>query len=171
MNLENLLNNDNNKLLFLKAIMLGITYGSSDKKNYYIENIENEIKKINNKINVNNINNVNNNSFNNINSQKIEQKIIFLENQKKNILKFINQLSSNNYGFNYSRINILKSNLELINNEIDKNKLLIKKQNQNKNKNKNNNQNINQNNPINNKKENLVGELEKTLSNLSNLFI
>lgn len=167
MNLENLLNNDSNKLLFLKAIMLGITYGSSDKKNYYIENIENEIKKINNKINKNDVININN-----INSQKIEQKIIFLENQKKNIFKIITQLSSNNYGFNYSRINILKSNLDLINNEIEKNKLLIKKQNQNQTKNnkkENNNQNNNQ--PINNKKENLVGELEKTLSNLSNLFI
>jgi len=60
MNLENLLNNDSNKLLFLKAIMLGITYGSSDKKNYYIENIENEIKKINNKINKNDVVNINN---------------------------------------------------------------------------------------------------------------
>ena len=84
MNLENLLNNDSNKLLFLKAIMLGITYGSSDKKNYYIENIENEIKKINNKINKNDVININN-----INSQKIEQKIIFLENQKKIYLKLL----------------------------------------------------------------------------------
>jgi hypothetical protein len=128
MNLENVLNNDDNKLIFLKAIMLGITYGSSDKKNYYKENIESEIKKIVDKMN--NIDNkINNNlsSQKNILLQKTEQKILFLENQRKSILSLINQLSSNNYGFNYSRINLLKTNLTLLNVEIEKNKLIIKK--------------------------------------------
>ena len=128
MNLENVLNNDHNKLIFLKAIMLGITYGSSDKKNYYIENIENEIKKIVDKMN--NVNNKIDNTLSsqkNILTQKTEQKILFLENKKISILSLINQLSSNNYGFNYSRINLLKTNLTLLNAEIEKNKLIIKK--------------------------------------------
>jgi hypothetical protein len=190
MNLENVLNNDPNKLIFLKAIMLGITYGSSDKKNYYIENIENEIKKIVDKMN--NINNKIDNTLSsqkNILIQKTEQKILFLENQKKSILSLINQLSSNNYGSNYSRINLLKTNLTLLNVEIEKNKLIIKKI-----KEENNSQidekkikpiskNINKTNITQNKlhnifqknrsenKENLVGELEKTLGSLSNMII
>ena len=84
MNLESVLNNDHDKLIFLKAIMLGISYGSSDKKNYYIENIENEIKKIVDKMN--NVNNKRDNNLSfekNILLQKTEQKILFLENQKK----------------------------------------------------------------------------------------
>lgn len=194
MNLENVLNNDPNKLIFLKAIMLGITYGSSDKKNYYIENIENEIKKI-----VDKMNNVNNKIDNTLSSQKniliqkTEQKILFLENQKKSILSLINQLSSNNYGFNYSRINLLKTNLTLLNVEIEKNKLIIKKIKEENNsqidekKIKSVSKNINKTNIMKNKlhniqnnifqknrsenKENLVGELEKTLGSLSNMII
>jgi len=185
MNLENVLDNDHNKLIFLKAIMLGITYGSSDKKNYYIENIESEIKKIVDKMNkvdvkVNNIV-----PEKNILTQKTEQKIFFLENQKKSILSLINQLSSNNYGFNYSRINLLICNLTLLNAEIEKNKLIIKKNKEEddakqssqkkikpslKNTKKINSvQPIVQNRPQN--KENLVGELEKTLGSLSNMII
>jgi hypothetical protein len=193
MNLENVLNNDHNKLIFLKAIMLGITYGSSDKKNYYIENIENEIKKI-----VDKMNNVNNKTDNTLSSQKniliqkTEQKILFLENKKISILSLINQLSSNNYGFNYSRINLLKTNLTLLNAEIEKNKLIIKKYkeendniiDQKKIKPISNNikktniqqkslqniqQSIQKNRPQN--KENLVNELEKTLGSLSSMII
>ena len=193
MNLENVLNNDHNKLIFLKAIMLGITYGSSDKKNYYIENIESEIKKIVDKMNkvdvkVNNIV-----PEKNILTQKTEQKILFLENQKKSILSLINQLSSNNYGFNYSRINLLKTNLTLLNTEIEKNKLIIKKykeENSNiidqkkikpisnnikkTNIQQNSLHNIQQNRvqkKTNQNKENLVGELEKTLGSLSSMII
>jgi hypothetical protein len=180
MNLENVLNNDDNKLIFLKAIMLGINYGSSDKKNYYRENIESEIKKIVDKMNNAN-NKINNNlsSQKNILKQKTEQKILFLENQRKSILSLINQLSSNNYGFNYSRINLLKTNLTLLNVEIEKNRLIINKE-----------ENISQNaekkiKPISKNikalqstvqkthqnKENLIGELEKTLGSLSNMII
>jgi hypothetical protein len=185
MNLENVLNNDQNKLIFLKAIMLGISYGSSDKKNYYIENIENEIKKIVDKMN--NVNNKRDNNLSfekNILTQKTEQKILFLENQKKSMLSLINQLSSNNYGFNYSRINLLKTNLTLLNIEIEKNKLIIKKikeentsqLNEKKIKpvSKNIKQNTLQNTLQKNRlqsKENLVGELEKTLGSLSNMII
>lgn len=199
MDLENVLNSDHNKLIFLKAIMLGISYGSSDKKNYYIENIENEIKKITDKINnVNNKVNNNNISQKNILLQKTEQKILFLENKKASLLTLMNQLTSNNYGFNYSRINLLRTNLGLLNNEIEKNKLLLKKNQEdnsekiikeyNKIVHKNtenikenlknlkkqnileNNQKNNTNNNIKNK-ENLVNELEKTLGNLSSMII
>lgn len=186
MNLENVLNNDHNKLIFLKAIMLGITYGSSDKKNYYIDNIENEIKKI-----VDKMNNVNNKIDNTLSSQKniliqkTEQKILFLENKKISILSLINQLSSNNYGFNYSRINLLKTNLTLLNAEIEKNKLIIKKYKEEEvnqidqkkikpiysNIKKTNIQqnSLQKNRPQN--KENLVSELEKTLGSLSSMII
>ena len=185
MNLENVLNNDHNKLIFLKAIMLGINYGSSDKKNYYIENIESEIKKIVNKMN--NVNNKIDNTLSsekNILTQKTEQKILFLENKKISILSLINQLSSNNYGFNYSRINLLKTNLTLLNAEIEKNKLIIKKIKEENNSqidkknikpvSKNMKQNTLQNTLQKNRlqsKENLVGELEKTLGSLSNMII
>ncbi len=173
MNLENVLNNDENKLIFLKAIMLGISYGSSDKKNYYIENIENEIKKI-----VDKINNVNNKINNNISYeknnllQKTEQKILFLENKRASLLALMNQLTSNNYGFNYSRITLLRTNLALLNAEIEKNKLIIKKNKEeySEKKIKPIIKNIKKNNNVQNK-ENLVGELEKTLGNLSNLII
>ena len=184
MNLENVLNNDHNKLIFLKAIMLGITYGSSDKKNYYIENIESEIKKIVDKMNRVDIKSNNITSEKNILTQKTEQKILFLENQRKSILSLINQLSSNNYGFNYSRINLLKTNLTLLNAEIEKNKLIIKKNKEentsqlNEKKIKPVSKNIKQNTLQNTlqknrlqSKENLVGELEKTLGSLSNMII
>lgn len=184
MNLENVLNNDHNKLIFLKAIMLGITYGSSDKKNYYIENIESEIKKIVDKMNrvdikVNNII-----PEKSILTQKTEQKILFLENQKRSILSLINQLSSNNYGFNYSRINLLKTNLTLLNAEIEKNKLIIKKNKEEDDKQisqkkikpilKNTKKTNSLQNSLPNRqqnKESLVGELEKTLGSLSSMII
>ena len=181
MNLENVLNNDHNKLIFLKAIMLGINYGSSDKKNYYIENIESEIKKIVNKMN--NVNNKIDNTLSsekNILTQKTEQKILFLENKKISILSLINQLSSNNYGFNYSRINLLKTNLTLLNAEIEKNKLIIKKNKEeyvnqiDQKKIKPISNNIKKTNSFQSRphnKENLVGELEKTLGSLSNMII
>ena len=49
MNVENILNNDDYKLFFLKAILLGINYGKSSNVNYYIDNIEKEVNKINDK--------------------------------------------------------------------------------------------------------------------------
>jgi hypothetical protein len=201
MSISDLINNNNNyKLFFLQSVLLGIIYGKSNKNNYYKDNIEKEIKKIINEINIsrdssnkndnniqaNQINNesekLNENSNNeNSNNEKINNQIEKLENQKKYILSLIQKLSSNNYGYNYSRINILKNNIIYINKEIEKNKLLLKNQmnqnqmNQNQmNRNQMNRKQINRkqmNENIVSTPKNLVGELEKTLGNLSNLFI
>lgn len=186
MNIENILNNDEYKIFFLKAIILGINYGKSDNVNYYKENIEKEIEKINQKnkeINIIPKNEVNT-SINT--SSKYENNIINLENQKTYTLSMIQQLSMNNYSYNYSRINILKNNLLLINQEIEKNRFVLKQKNNETKKNittlKNNfvKPTIIQNNTISNvknvspkknKEENLVGELEKTLGNLSKLLV
>ena len=47
--MNNILNNDENKEIFLKAIILGINYGKSMNANYYLENIEKELLKLNEK--------------------------------------------------------------------------------------------------------------------------
>jgi hypothetical protein len=203
MNIENILNNDEYKIFFLKAIILGINYGKSDNVNYYKENIEKEIEKINLKnkeINITpkyEVNTLPNTSANTLanTSAKYENNIINLENQKTHTLSMIQQLSMNNYSYNYSRINILKNNLLLINQEIEKNRYILKQKNNETKKNittlKNNFvkptiiqnntisnvkniSSINHINPIKNKiekEENLVGELEKTLGNLSKLLV
>ena len=197
MNLDNILDNDQNKLIFLKAIMLGINYGKSDKINYYIDNIEKEINKITNKkVEEKILYRENKNIIlekNNIND-KYEKNILFLENQKKYILSLIQKLSLTHYGYNYSRINLLKNNLILINNEIEKKKILIKKNNDDKklkekqsinNRDNNNiflnnilrkNENYQNNENIYfkrypEKKDNLINELEQTLGGLSALLI
>lgn len=141
MNLENILNNNQNKLFFLKAILLGINYGKSKNYQEYIAIIEKEIKKINEKKELKNM-------------DKIENRLILLDNQKKYIISLIKQLGSQNYRFNYSKINLLRNNLIILEKEIEKNKLILKK-------------NEDENLP----KENLVGELEKTLGSLSNMLI
>lgn len=193
MNIENILNNDDYKLIFLKAILLGINYGKSNNINYYINNIEEEINKINDKkINNNDKKSNNNIKIKNNLIEKNENTLIQLENQKNYIISLIQKLSLNNYGYNYSRINLLKNNLNLINIEIEKNKLILKKnkailENQEKNKAILENQLLLKNKAIlenqvllknqernfkkNDKKENLVGELEKTLGNLSTMLI
>jgi hypothetical protein len=210
MNLHNILDNDENKLIFLKAIMLGINYGKSDRYEYYIENIEREINKIlNNKIlerkiderkiderkiderkiseRVNKIEEkITEIDSNNTILEKNEKNILLLESQKKYILSLIQKLSLSHYGYNYSRINLLKGNLVYLNNEIEKKRILIKKYNDEKKKNiikdssKNlYNKNIYYNNEnyyakkqvIPEKKENLINELERTLGGLSSLLI
>ena len=192
MSIENILNNNHYKSIFLKAILLGINYGKSNNVNYYINNIEKELSELNEVIkNDNKLNKLNKlNEFNEIkiNSYKVlekyEKNILILDNQKKYTFGLIQNLSANNYAYNYSKINILKNNLIIINNEIEKNKILLKK---NKDiiykklesielQNKKINQNIK---PIKNNNlfketkndKNLVGELEKTLGNLSNFLI
>ena len=121
---ENVLNNDNYKVFFLKSILLGIKYGQSNNHEYYVNNIQQEINRT--------INKKNNVVFekkvpkNNI-IEKTENNLLQLENQKNYTISLINNLSSNNYGYNYSRINLLKNNLLLIGKEIEKNKLIIKK--------------------------------------------
>ena len=47
MSIENILNNNQYKSTFLKAILLGINYGKSNNVNYYINNIEKEILELN----------------------------------------------------------------------------------------------------------------------------
>ena len=160
MNVETLINNDEYKIIFLKAILLGINYGKSNNSDYYMNNIKGEIDKIYNKLNNPEIIKYN------IIIKRNETFIYNLENQKNLILSNIQKLSHSNYSFNHSKINLLKINLHNIQIEIEKLKLNIKKIKELK---ENNNlNNINNMNNMNN--NNLVGELEKTLDNLSNLF-
>ena len=203
MSIENILNNNEYKSIFLKAILLGINYGRSNNVNYYINNIEKEILELNemikNENKLNKLNEIKLNSFKVL--EKYEKNILMLENQKKYTFGMIQSLSANNYAYNYSKINLLKNNLIIINNEIEKNKILLKKNKDIINKklqnidientdihNKENiqyikpTQNIkpiqnikpNKNNTLfkeTNNDKNLVGELEKTLGNLSNFLI
>jgi hypothetical protein len=218
MSIENILNNNEYKSIFLKAILLGINYGKSNNVNYYINNIEKEILELNevikneNKLNkLNKLNEIKLNSFKVL--EKYEKNILILENQKKYTFGLIQTLSVNNYSYNYSKINLLKNNLIIINNEIEKNKILLKKNKDIINKNLQNIdiynidihnidihnidihnkenisksiqyikplQNIKQNTKQSknsvllketNSDKNLIGELEKTLGNLSNFLI
>lgn len=164
MSLEQIINNNENKIIFLKAILLGITYGKKENPDYYKENIEKEIENLNNlyekEKNIKNVQlvnvvkniekeiineDVNNNLINNNNQQNIDKKILYkytntlknLENQKQYTINLIQTLSANHYGYNYSKINLLKTNLQFINNEIEKNKNLFKKDIIQKNINKN----------------------------------
>ena len=178
MSIENILNNDEYKLIFLKAILLGINYGQSNNTEYYKENIQHEILKIHEKKNTINIK-----SKNSV-CDKFENIIAGLEQQKNYTLNIINNLSNNNYGYNYSRINLLRTNLTLINREIIKNKLLLKK---NKDLIEKESKDAKEKELLNSirsnkdskftkdnsskKNENFVGELEKTLGNLSSLLI
>ena len=171
MSIENILNNDEYKLIFLKAILLGINYGQSNNIEYYKENIQHEILKIHDK---KNIIVEKNNLAKNSTTDKFENIITRLDQQKNYTLNLINNLSTNNYGYNYSRINLLRTNLNLINREIAKNKLLLKKNKDLVEKEAKDKELLNsiKSNKVENKKtENLVGELEKTLGNLSSLLI
>jgi hypothetical protein len=189
MNIETLVNNDEYKIIFLKAILLGINYGKSNNAEFYMNNIKGEVDKIYNKLNNPNII-----KYNNI-IKKSESQIINLEYQKSITLSNIQKLSHSHYGFNHSKINLLKITLQNIQIEIERLKFNIKKtkdliDNLNKTDNNNiinnqqNRENSNQlysninnqqnRNIINNQQtrnnSTLVGELEKTLDNLSNLF-
>ena len=46
MKIENLIENNQHKILFLKAILLGIKYGKMENNDYYEQSIINEIQKI-----------------------------------------------------------------------------------------------------------------------------
>ena len=169
-NMENILNNNDYKLIFLKAILLGISYGKSSNVNYYVQCIENEINNINSK----KIKNITPDNF----IEKHEKILSNLENIKNVTLFKINKFSNNHYASNYSKITFLQNNLNIINQEIVKNKLLIKKYKDKNNNKVNIKENISKNNSLNEyinerKKTDqpLVNELEKTLDNLSNLFI
>ena len=111
MSIENILNNEEYKKMFLKAILLGITYGKSNNADYYKESIEKELKKI---VITPSISQPNNYNSSYTEPNKYEQNIEMLEKQKINIINMIKSLSANNYSYNYSKINILKNNLVII---------------------------------------------------------
>ena len=118
MKLENIIENNQHKIIFLKAILLGIKYGKSENNEYYEQSIINEIQKI-----VNNDSKYTDNLVNKIdtkiNKGKIIKNISDLENFRNNIIKNINNLSYNNYNNNYVKINYLRVQLVSINKEID----------------------------------------------------
>lgn len=148
MNLESVIENNEQKIIFLKAIILGINYGKTDNADIYRNNILNEIKKLNEKININKkiLNNSLDNGFRESlltqkseevikvkqssileSTEKYDTNILNLEKQKSYTINLINNLTASNYQYNYSKINLLKSNLINIDKEIEKNKINILK--------------------------------------------
>jgi hypothetical protein len=143
--MESLLNDDENKKMFLKAVILGINYGKSNRANYYLDNLERELSKLDKS----------DKSKQQISVNPINPKIKNLENQRNNIINIIKNLIIQNYAYNYPKIIYLKNAVAMIEKEIIKEKAkeplkdTLRKPS----------------------KENLVDELEKTLGNLSNLFV
>ena len=118
MKIENLIENNQHKILFLKAILLGIKYGRMENNEYYEQSIINEIQKIvkhDEKYTDNLVNKIDTK----INKGKILKNINDLENLRNNIIKNINNLSYNNYNNNYVRINYLRVHLMSLNKELD----------------------------------------------------
>jgi hypothetical protein len=127
MELENIINNKDYKIIFLKAILLGINYGESNNVNYYKEALQKELLKINKKnLDIQNELNSEKEIENNIFIQKYKNILISLEKQKLYTINLIQTLSNTHYGYNYSKINLLKNNLMLIIKEIEKNKIILK---------------------------------------------
>ena len=126
MSLNAVIENPEYKLLFLKAIKLGIMYGESNKSNFYKEKIDSEINSI--------IFSKNSESQQVVKQENIQQSdnlnkndviMMNLENQKNIIIRNIQNLSTN-YSLNYSKINFLKNNLVSTMKEIEKHKELNK---------------------------------------------
>lgn len=125
-------NSANNKLLFLKAIKLGISYGMGNNSTTYLRKIEEEIQKISNQTDDKTQNQTRiANSFDQeqtpINYENI---LVSLENKKNVLTSQINSLTKQNYNSNVSSIMFLKKNLNLVMKEIEKYKLLMQKKNQ-----------------------------------------
>ena len=118
MKIEDIIENNKHRILFLKAILLGIKYGKMNNNEYYEKSIINEIQKIKNS-DINYTNNLINNIDNKINKGKILKDISELENIKNNIIKNINNLSYNNFNTNYVKINVLRNHLFTINQELN----------------------------------------------------
>jgi hypothetical protein len=217
MSLQDILNNKDYKIIFLRAILLGMKYSEGNNPNFYKNNIKNELDKLisenksnNNDTNSNNDTIINNNytitnntktdneyNIKNKNDnmlikilEKYEKNIINLENKKNYLISYIKSLKSKNYSHNFSRINLLNNNLELINKEIEKYIFILKKHNIKFDFNKENNtlkDNTLKDNTLKDtlkdstlkdtlkdntiKDNNVVKDLEKTLNNLSNLLI
>jgi len=118
MKIENIMENNQHKILFLKAILLGIKYGKMSNSEYYEKSILNEIQKTVNydeKYTDNLVNKIDTK----INKGKIIKNINDLENLRNNLIKNINNLSYNNYNNNYVKINYLRVQLSTINKELD----------------------------------------------------
>ena len=177
MSLTNVMENPEYKLLFLKAIKLGIMYGESKKSNLYKDKINEEI----NSIMLSNVNKKKSNIIDN-NTNTIKENtelskknnydsiISNLENQKNIILQNIQNLSIN-YSSNYTKINFLKYNLTHIMKEIEKYNNLRKEELRNVNTPiiKKNIVEIKKKDVVQN--ENLTSELQDTFNKLSNLII
>ena len=118
MKIETIIEKNENKILFLKAILLWIKYGKNENHQFYEESIINELKKITN-LDSNYTNNLVNTIDNKINKGKMLKEVNDLENLRINIIKNINNLSYNNYNNNYSKINFLRVQLLSINKELD----------------------------------------------------
>ena len=118
MKIEDIIENNKHRILFLKAILLGIKYGKMNNNQYYEQSIINEIQKIKNS-DINYTNNLINNIDNKINKGKLLKDISDLENIRTNIIKNINNLSYNNYNNNVVKINYLRNQLISLNKELD----------------------------------------------------
>jgi hypothetical protein len=118
MKIEDIIENNQHKILFLKAILLGIKYGQMNNNDYYEKSILNEITKIKND-DSNYTNNLITKIDTKINKGKIKKNISNLENTRMNIIKNINNLSYNNYNNNYVKINCLRNQLFLLNKELN----------------------------------------------------
>jgi len=171
MSLNNVIENPEYKLLFLKAIKLGIMYGQSDKSNFYKEKIDTEINSIIFSKNTQETytvkqENIQQSDNTNTNTNKNDIIMMNLENQKNIIIRNIQNLS-NNYSLNYTKINFLKNSLVSTMKEIEKHKELSK----------NNSSPIIKKNITEIKKkdvqqnENLSSELQDTLNKISSLII
>jgi hypothetical protein len=146
MSLQDILNNTEHKIIFLRAILLGMKYSEGDNPNFYKNNIKNELDKL---LNENKSNDKKDIVLIKI-LEKYKKNIIELENKRNYLITYIKNLKPSH---NYVKINLLNNNLDLINKEIEKYNLIIKRHNK-----------IDTNGHI-------VKDLENTLSNLSNLII
>jgi hypothetical protein len=169
MSLNTVIENPEYKLLFLKAIKLGIMYGQSDKSNFYKEKIDTEINSIifsKNTEETQRVKQENIQQSDNTNTNTNDIIMMNLENKKNIIIRNIQNLS-NNYSLNYTKINFLKNSLVSTMKEIEKHKEL----------NKNNSSPLIKKNITEIKKkdvqqnDNLSSELQDTLNKISSLII
>jgi hypothetical protein len=166
------------KLLFLKAIKLGMLYGKSDKVSFYEDKINNEIQQLmeNNISQEKPLNisqqepekqkkNDEQRKNNDMNIKKYDLLILNLENQRNTLVQYIQQLSAN-YEINHSKINFLKSGIENITKEIEKNKTLRQSLNP-----ISTTPNIKKNIiEVKNKEPGLTNELQETFSKISEII-
>lgn len=171
MSLNDIIENEETKLIFLKAIKLGMKYAESDKASFYKEKVDSEISILMNKETTKDVVPVKSNNNNSI-IERYENNIVQLEKTKNIIVNNIQMLSNNNYGYNHSKINLLKTNLVTVMKEIEKNKLLISDSLKSENKSEVKKKNIIE---VKRKEvvpeQNLTTELQNTFEKLSNLII